>query len=326
MIISLFNYQIFVPVCKHLLNLHEPVPCCFIRAERASHCIGLPKICHQRMELLLTLIDSSSAARMFEGLALGESAEAEDLVSAQNKSNPASYGAGFVQTLTAWLPELRRFQGRMERALKLDYNAASDAFVENLTKLREACHCGICFSKPGDENEGQGPTHGYCLVVITEAIIAMCLALSRITVAAQIFPSRAGIQQLYAAQAEKRLEARGRRWQDHFRIIYGSEWNGSATRRLQTAAALFSGSMPTSNLPENLLALAHEGIVAYILKLEKSSPKKEEEAIIRVSSGHINVRQKIFKRACMGPVENSEAGDLWEAVDVEHLAMPLYCK
>ena len=267
-----------------------------------------------------------AGARMFEGLALGESAE-EDLISPQNKANPSSYGAGLIETLSNWLPELRRYQSRMERALKLDYHNAAAAYVENITKLREACHCGICFSKPGDENEGHGPDHGYCLVTMTEVVLAMGLALSRITVAAQMSPARAGIQKLYAAQVTRRLEARGQKWQTHFRIVYGNEWNGSAPRRLQTICALFSGSLPTRDLPENLVALAHEGIVAYFLKLQKAStPKKDEEAIIRVSSGHINVRQKLFKRACLGVVKDTEVEDLWEAVEVEHLDLPLYCK
>ena len=268
-----------------------------------------------------------AAARMFEGLALGEGAT-EDLISAQNKANPSSYGAGLVQTLTNWLPELRRFQSRMERALKLDYHTAAEAYVENITKLRETCHCGICFSNPGDENSGQGPSHGYCLVVLAEAVIAMGLALSRITVVSQIFPARAGVQKLYHDQVQRRLEARGKKWQDHFRLVYGNEWNAPNPRRLQTCVALFSGSSPAQDLPDNLAALAHEGIVAYFMKLEKASPAKADEAIIRVSSGAINVRQKLFKRACLGtPVpETNGVDDLWEAVDIEHLNVPLYCK
>lgn len=161
-----------------------------------------------------------AAARMFQGLALGESNET-DLVSAQNKSNPSSYGEGLISTLTAWLPELRRFQGRMERALKLDYHASADAFVENLGKIRAACHCGICYSKAGDENEGQGPKNGYCLAVLVETIISLALALSRVTVSSGIFPSRAGMQMLYAEQVQRRLDARGKGWQDHFALIYG---------------------------------------------------------------------------------------------------------
>jgi hypothetical protein len=266
-----------------------------------------------------------AAARMFEGLALGESAET-DLISAQNKSNPSSYGAGLVNTITSYLPEMRRVQGRMERALKLDYHGATEAFVENLTKIREACHCCICYSEPGDENEGQGPKNGYCLTVMVESIIALGLSLSRVIVASSITPTRAGVQGLYAAQVQRRLEARGKKWQDHFTSVYGREWNSTNSRRLQTCVALFSGSLPTKDLPENLVALAHEGMVAYFMKLEKVSPKPEELAIIRLSSGTINVRQKVFRRACLGPVHVKEIDDLWEIVEVDSLDEPLYCK
>ena len=262
-----------------------------------------------------------AAARLFEGLAHRELAD-EELISEQNKSNPSSYGAGLVQTLTNWLPELRRFQGRMERALKLDYKSAAAAYRENLTKLREICHCGICYSKPGDENSGEGPDHGYCLVTLVESVMALGLALSRVTVAAQIFPTRAGMQGLYRSQVDKRLQARGKRWQDHFSTVYGDEFNAKDSRHLQVCVALFSGSLPVQDLPDNLVAIAHEGMVAYILRLEKSTPGKADKAMIRVSSGVINVREKTFRRACLGPVPDTSVDDLWEAVDVEHLDVP----
>ena len=76
----------------------------------------------------------------------------------------------------------------------------------------------------------------------------------------------------------------------------------------------------------NLVALAHEGIVAYFLGLEKSPSKKEAEDPVRMSSGHVNFCQKVFKQACMGPVEDNIINDLWEAADFEHLDVPLYCK
>lgn len=292
----------------------------------------LPKIFGESYHLLQTSRSKpftamlGNGARMFAGLALGESPDNEDLISAQNKSTPSSYGAGLLATLCNWLPELRRHQARMERALKLEYPAAAAAYVESLTTLREACHCGICFSKLGDENEGQGPSTGYCLVVMTESVLALGLTLSRITVAAQIYPTRAGIQQLYAAQVARRLEARGQRWQAHFRIVYGNEWNGGAARRLQTVCGLFSGSSPMVDLPENLVALAHEGVVAYFLKLQTANARAEEEAVIRVCSGHVNVGGRMFGRACLGVVEGTGVDDLWEGVEIGHLGGALYCK
>ncbi|KAK5052702.1 hypothetical protein LTR84_002568 [Exophiala bonariae] len=271
------------------------------------------------------------AAKMFQGLALGEGHEKHtELVSTQNRSNTASYGSGLVETLTNWLPELRRFQGRMERALKLNHEDASRAYVEYLIKIRKACHCGICTSKEevDSEKEGLPPSHGYCLAVIVETIISLGLVLSRMTVSPGIFPSRAGIQSFYAGQVQKRMEARGLHWTEHFKLVYGNEWNAPAARRLQNAAQIFAGSRPEKDLPDNLVALSHEGICAYFVALEKRSKidLKNQVKLIRIVSGGIAVREKVFDRACMGEVTDAAFDDPWEEVALEHLEASLYCK
>ena len=53
-----------------------------------------------------------------------------DIISVQNRSNSASWGKGLIQTLSDWFPELRRLQGRMERAQKLSYEEAEALGVE----------------------------------------------------------------------------------------------------------------------------------------------------------------------------------------------------
>lgn len=271
------------------------------------------------------------AAKMFQGLALGEGHEKHtELVSIQNQSNTASYGAGLVETLTNWLPELRRFQGRMERALKLNHEEASRAYVEYLGKIRKTCHCGICTSKEevDKEKEGLPPPHGYCLAVIVETIISLGLVLSRMTVSPGIFPSRAGIQSFYAGQVQKRLEARGLHWTEHFRLVYGNEWNAPDARRLQNAAQIFAGSRPEKDLPENLVALSHEGICAYFVALEKRKKVELQDQVklIRVVSGGIAVREKVFDRACLGVVQDAAFEDPWEEAHYEHLEDSLYFK
>lgn len=270
------------------------------------------------------------AAKMFQGLALGEGHEKHtELVSIQNQSNTASYGAGLIETLTNWLPELRRFQGRMERALKLNHEEASRAYVEYLVKIRKTCHCGICTSKEDvdKEKEGLPPPHGYCLAVIVETIISLGLVLSRMTVSPGIFPSRAGIQSFYAGQVQKRLEARGLHWTEHFRLVYGNEWNAPDARRLQNAAQIFAGSRPEKDLPENLVALSHEGICAYFVALEKRKKVEVQDQVklIRVVSGGIAVREKVFDRACLGVVQDAAFEDPWEEARYEHLEDSLYC-
>jgi hypothetical protein len=274
-----------------------------------------------------------SAARMFEGLALGKGHEEHhELVSTQNQSNTASYGAGLVETLTNWLPELQRAQGRMERPLKLSHEDASKSYVEQLSRIRTACHCGICTSKdqlaPGQD--GVPPEHGYCLAALVETIISLGLSLSRMTVAPRLYPTRAGIQSFYLGQVTKRLEARGAHWTRHFQIVYGNEWNAPDSRRLQNAVEIFAGSRPEKHLPPNLVALSHEGTCAYFVALEKSWKPNDREQhpvkLVRVVSGGINVGEKLFDRACLGLVEGADLDDPWEELEYEHLPEPLFCR
>ncbi|KAL2443897.1 hypothetical protein ABEF95_013880 [Exophiala dermatitidis] len=274
-----------------------------------------------------------AGARMFEGLALGEDGQDHGvLVSTKNRSNTASYGAGLVETITNWLPELRRFQGRMERPLKQTYQDAAASYVEQLSKIRKACRCGICTSREELEEgqDGVPPPHGYCLAVLVESIIALGLCLSRMTVSARLYPTRAGIQGFYASQVSKRLEARGLHWSEHFKIVYGNEWNAPDARRLTNSVQIFAGSRPYKDVPENLVAVAHEGTCAYFVALEKS-PKADQGVdqqvkLIRVVSGVINVHEKVFDRACLGAVQNEAPDDPWERIEYEHLPEPLFCK
>jgi hypothetical protein len=106
-----------------------------------------------------------SAAKLFEGLAHGVGKDEHgDLVSEENLNNKASYGSGLIETITNWFPELRRFQGRMERSLKLSYEESGKSCGESLGQIRKACDCGICMDKDKvtKENEGLPPAHGYC--------------------------------------------------------------------------------------------------------------------------------------------------------------------
>jgi hypothetical protein len=163
---------------------------------------------------------------------------------------------------------------------------------------------------------------------MVETIISLGLVLSRMTVSPSIYPSRAGIQSFYASQVQKRLEARGLHWTEHFRLVYGNEWNAPGARRLQNAAQIFAGSRPEKDLPDNVVALSHEGICAYFVTLEKKKKVEAQEQIklIRVVSGGIAVREKVFDRACLGPVKDDDPDDPWEEVIYEHLEDSLYCK
>jgi hypothetical protein len=277
---------------------------------------------HDHAKAFGTMI--GSAARMFEGLAHGEGHEEHgQLVSTQNQSNTASYGAGLIQTITDYLPELRRFQGRMERSLKLSHDDASASYVESLSKIRKACHCGICTSKDEvrPDQEGHPPDHGYCLAVLVETIISLGLALSRMAVTARFFPTRAGVYSFYQSQVARRMEARGLHWTMHFTLVYGNVWNATDAVRLATSVQIFAGSRPQNDLPDNLVALSHEGCCAYFMDLErtmKSTSDCPQVRLVRVVPGGINVSEKVFDRGAMGPVQDADPDDPWEEVCQYH--------
>ena len=80
------------------------------------------------------------------------------------------------------------------------------------------------------------------------------------------------------------------------------------------------------------MAVSHEGICAYFTDLEKGDlgrgGKKggEDVKLIRIVSGGVNMRYKVFQRLCVGEVEGEDWDDPWERVKVEHIEEAVYCR
>jgi hypothetical protein len=267
------------------------------------------------------------AARILKGLA------EENSFADTSRHNVATFGVGLVRTLPDWLPELRRTQARMERQLKLSFEEARQTYFEQIQKLQDICGCNVCASGnvAASASSTQDLPQGYCLPVLAETFIALGVILSNATVSSAIYPMRPGMENFYVRQVAKKRESRNFDVSDirHFQTVYGNVWNVPDAIRLQNLAEIFSGSRPTAEVPENIVALTHEGMCVYLVKLEKSerSTRPENDGLIRVVSGAICVRQKVFRRACLGPVADAdELENVWEEVSCEHLSHPLYCK
>ena len=271
------------------------------------------------------------AARRF-GVAAKDETSSHKLVSAENRANPRSWGAGLVQVWIDWFPELRHLQGRMDRAQKEDATGAEKLCMSAINHLEPLCGCYICMAATAtDGKPGKMPANNFCTPTLMETIILLGLTLSRVALATHLYPSRVGILALYEIQVQKRLQIRTLAEQGVSRgeVLFHGDWNAGISKRLLSVVTLFTGIRPTEDIPENLIAISHEGICAYVMKLERGDAGKarEDDKVIRVVSGSVHYQQKIFSRVCMGPpqsVNSLEEG--WQGIKCEHWKEKLYVK
>ena len=284
------------------------------------------RLCHTEVKTLGEAL--GGAARIIEFLTVTDDTTETQMLSGKDKANPASYGMGLVETISNWFPELRRLQGRMERAQKLDRQQANALCLCAISRLEELCGCDICSTKD-PKLPHAGPLSGFCLPVMMETILSLALSLSRIMVAPHLYPSRAGIIAIYHNQCTKRVEAKkfAKMSPPRLEVLYGDEWNASSPRRLQTCATIFTGCWPVSDVPSNLVALSHESVCVYVLRLQAgdAEPVVANDHIIRVVSGGIGWKQKMFHRVCVGHPGGS-AGLDWEEIRCSHFSEPLFFK
>ena len=71
------------------------------------------------------------------------------------------------------------------------------------------------------------------------------LALSRVALTPNLYPSRAGLIAMYSSQVRKRLVLKEgtfdpHGWQRHI-ILFGEDWNSTFPKRIFNALAMFSG-------------------------------------------------------------------------------------
>lgn len=296
------------------------------------------KIAHQESKCFVQSV--GGVIRLFT-LLVEDPTTPDDVVSQENRLNPSSWGMGLIQTLCNWFPEMRHLQGRLERLQNLDLEGASSKCEDGAVGFIKLCGCTICGGVPHrgpdgslklqSEDRSQLP-QSFCLLAIMETILNLALAMSRITVVSSVYPSRAGILCIYQRQVQKLLDAKSQAKQftgwDRVKALFTNDWNANYSRRLQTAAAMFSGSWPQGNLPENLCALKHEGICAYVMDVqygEKSSRHRRDKDVIRVLPGHVAYKQKVYSRVTTGPPEGISYNDYsWEGANLDHMVRKLY--
>lgn len=274
-----------------------------------------------------------TAARGFEGLVTGElGVNYPSLASVHNMQSLGSYGAGLVETITNWMPGLRRISGHMNRGVKMSFSESGDCYREQLTKLRKICGpCEIC--SLDDNRADVAPIvegRPFCKLVLVEMIIALGLALSKMIVTSELLPRRSGIEGFYNRQVEKRIQTKDPALsaQEHFIIVYGNELHPLNVTRLEVAVEIFSGSRADHDIRDGLVAISNQGICAYLVALEGAPSRRSaaEESLIRIVPGKIGHQKKVFDRVSDGrDLSESESGHLWEESWCQNPPQLLYC-
>lgn len=230
----------------------------------------------------------------------------------------------------------------MERALKRDKDEASELCESSITRLEPLCSCYICSETVGPDSAPQNiPMEGFCLPTLMETVVMLGLSLSRVALTPNLYPSRAGLIAMYNSQVRKRLVLKAGNidrhgWQRHI-LLFGEDWNSTFPKRIFNALAMFAGSWPTAmdRMPENLVAMSHEGIAAYSMMLEKGTRggrRSKDDQVIRVVTGSLCFGQRMLRKATLGkPVykqgtvgSRHDTVEQWERLDCQHLDLPLY--
>ena len=287
------------------------------------------KLAHQESKILVQSL--GGCARLFQ-LVAEDPSSGEDVIAEENRHNQGALGMGLVQTICNWFPELRHLQGRLERLQKLTRDEATNKCEIGAKGLIDLCGCTICATVGlYTDHDPEVLPQSFCLLAIMETILNLALAMSRITVVPKMYPSRAGVMCIYQRQVQKLLKVKAyttnKKPFDRFKTLFGEDWNANYSHRLQHAVAIFSGSWPQRDLPENLGALTHEGVCAYVVALLKGRSTKQDDGLIRVQNGHVAWRQKAYDRVCWKYPEGVAQDDYtWEGVRCKHLPEDIYFK
>ena len=272
-----------------------------------------------------------SVARGIEGLVIGKLEPDSNLASVHNMGRLGSYGAGLVETITNWMPGLRRFSGTMNRAVKMDFNEAIVCYSEQIAKLRTACGpCDICSPEDNRATIQPRTDRQFCKLVIFETIVALGLALSKMIVVPELFPKRSGIEGFYDRQVQKRIQTKDRTLTEleHFSILYGNELLPMNVTRLEVCVEIFGASDDAHDIRDGLVALSRAGVCAHLVVLEGAPSRHggDEGDLIRIVPGKINFQRKVYDRVSDGKtLHDSTSYRLWEPIETQSPGQQFYC-
>jgi hypothetical protein len=123
-----------------------------------------------------------------------------------------------------------------------------------------------------------------------ETIIALGLALSKMIVASDLYPKRAGVEGFSDRQVQKRIQTKDPSLTElqHFVILYGNELLPMNAIRLEVCVEIFGACDDAHDIRDGLVALSRTGVCAHLVVLEGASARAGDEGLIRVVPGKIN--------------------------------------
>ena len=240
---------------------------------------------------------------------------------------------------TAYLSSLQKGQARIERQFRLSPQEAAKTHMDQLHYLASKCQCVVCRSASDGSATSNGTISssvnnetahtGYCLPSIVETVVMIALMLSRVVLDHPINPSREGVQLLYKLRTDRFTKTN-----EHNTLssspntvasLYDDVPNATTGYVLRMAVKFFAGGhLPPLGdhlLPEELLAIAHEGICAFASELVSGkNVKRDMKGMISIVNGGFGISRKTYRLATWSPRKpGGRETWQWEEIDIEHL-------
>ncbi|KAL9071505.1 MAG: hypothetical protein Q9157_005447 [Trypethelium eluteriae] len=244
------------------------------------------------MELQLTFGGALGyAARFFQGLAHSEPGLLPETLQNYTIYSHSGYGQAYILFAMQLFPELTPLKRPMEKAAEESLSDAMRKYESNLVELKSLCRCYMC-------EHGPDPHHsetGVCLIILSEAIIALIQCLSRVAVDQELCPVRAGVELFYHRQIRIRiLKDRGNPDRAKECQEYGQIAHIAETPQIYKTTHLLSATVSQRNLMD--IAPLFAGICIFMGILRDASVSTQELGKCVAIPGHIEMDDRIYQQ------------------------------
>ena len=276
-----------------------------------------------------------SAARIFKAVAMADKQFTQKYLIACTSYSDQSFGAGFINNILHWFPELSPVKQRMEDTVAISLKAAQTTYETCITQLRAVCSCKACQTSSNgftvdetddeemtpapDSDESAQSSHGssdedwdperYCLVIVAETVIVLSRALANVSLDnPKLLPTRKGFELAYGRQLNMRRSALSGKQaiKDLGQIAFCMDFDGNFSFgmrehddgveiRLHTIVELFAGEHALSS-STGISALCKKGICVYLGVLRDASMSRDGVGRIHVIPGRIQHEKKSYER------------------------------